>query len=428
MLLQSSASDVQNTLRALAPIAQVSLGEEQQAPRPYAAAKSYLSITQLNFEENSFVRFMRAVQEVGHFEVGELWSLSPMLQLSLLLQISECVRESNDENGTASVVQLGKLFTALDRVRRASWKKVFLQVSWTETILRGDPVDYYRRMDFQSCDHYREAVQQLSLFSDKSEEEVAQRAVNMALAGMSRFPAGTRQSQRYGHVGYYLVDKGRAYLEKEIRYQPQGLAFIRAVLLEAPALFYFLGVEFCIFAILLFILSGIPVGFPFFAATLLFLLPVSEAAVEVINPFILFLLPPRVLPRLDFSEGIPQESLTVVAVPTLLISKVQVQDLVRTLEIRYLGNVDPNLYFGLLTDPPDSSQPFDEKDELVTMCSGLIAELNRKYCKGGNGCFFHLHRHRTFNETEQTWMGWERKRGKLLDFNELLRGGEDRFP
>ena len=104
------------------------------------------------------------------------------------------------------------------------------------------------------------------------------------------------------------------------------------------------------------------------------------------------------------------------------------QHLVRALEIRYLGNVDPNLYFALLTDPPDSDQPFDEKDELAAMCSGMIEELNEKYAKPGTSRFFHLHRNRTFNATDNTWMGWERKRGKLLDFNELLRGGNDRFP
>ncbi len=428
MLLQSAAKDVREAIQDKVPSTQVSTPEQEKCLRSYVAAKSYLSTVQFDFQEDSLCSYMSAAQEAGNFAIGEIWMLNPMLQLSLLLRLGEAVQGSQEQNGDQNSGSIGRLFSALDRVRKAAWKKIFRGLSATDLALCGDPIDAYRHMEFRSCDHYRDAVQQLSRFSDSSEEEVAELAVKMARSGMTRFPAGTRQAQRYGHIGYYLVDKGRAYLEKDIHYRPQGMAFVRAVLLEAPALFYFLGVEFCIFAILLFILSGIPVGFPFAAATLLFFLPVSEAAIEVINPFILFLLPPRILPRLDFSGGIPPEFRTVVAVPTLLISREQIQDLVRTLEIRYLGNCDPNLCFALLTDPPDSSQPFDEKDELVTLCSSLIAELNRKYCKGGDGCFFHLHRYRTFNETEQTWMGWERKRGKLLDFNELLRGGEDRFP
>lgn len=428
LLLQSAASDVLNALSLKSPVAQILVDGGDKTPRAYAAAKAYLSATHANFQDDSFISFIQAIQESGHFEMREIWLLRPMLQLSLLLRLSETARIASEENRSENAVEIENFFTAIDRVRKAPWKELFKSLSATDTILRGDPADAYAHMEFRSCDHYREAVQQLSLFSDLSEEDVARTAVKMANAGMLRFPVGTRQAHRYGHVGYYLVDKGRAFLEKEIQYRPQGFAFVRAILLEAPALFYFLGVEFCIFAILFFILSGIPVGFPFVAATLLFLLPASEAAIEIINPFILFLLPPRVLARLDFSEGIPPECLTVVAVPTLLISKDQIEELVRTLEIRYLGNVDPNLYFALLTDPPDSSRAFDEKDDLVGLCSGLIAGLNRKYGKDGKGSFFHLHRHRTFNETEQTWMGWERKRGKLLDFNELLRRGDDRFP
>src|SRR5271169_5010441 len=44
------------------------------------------------------------------------------------------------------------------------------------------------------------------------------------------------------------------------------------------------------------------------------------------------------------------------------------------------------------------------------------------------GSFFLLHRHRVYNRREQGWMGWERKRGKLLDLNKLLRGEHDSFP
>ena len=397
-------------------------------PASLRGRRDYLDAVQMDFQENSCLAYLQTVEKTGIFEMGEIWLLSSMLQLHILAEVSRIVQKPNAELPADSGERIEKLAATLVRVQKASWKATFQSLSVTEAILCEDPVGAYAKMDFRNCGSYRDAVEELSKYSGKTEDEVARIAVNMARAGLARFPAGSRLAQRHGHVGYYLVDKGRVYLEKEIGYRPQGMAFVRAVLLEAPALFYFLGVEFCIFAILLFILSGISVGVPFVAATLLFLLPVSEAAIEVINPFILFLLPPRVLPRMDFSRGIPEECTTVVAVPTLLISKDQVQDLVRSLEIRYLGNVDPNLYFALLTDPPDSAQAFDEKDELVAFCSNLIEQLNVKYGQNGSGCFFLLHRNRTFNETEQTWMGWERKRGKLLDFNELLRGGQDSFP
>ena len=117
-----------------------------------------------------------------------------------------------------------------------------------------------------------------------------------------------------------------------------------------------------------------------------------------------------------------------VAVPTLLLSEKQVRELVENLEVRFLGNHDPNIHFALLTDLADSREPAREDNPLITLCSDLIRELNDKYASQHMGSFFLFHRHRVYNPREKSWMGWERKRGKLLDLNKLLRGQYDSFP
>ena len=61
------------------------------------------------------------------------------------------------------------------------------------------------------------------------------------------------------------------------------------------------------------------------------------------------------------------------------------------------------------------------------MCANLIEQLNRRYASEGQGTFFLFHRNRTFNSIEKVWMGWERKRGKLLDLNNLLLGKNNNF-
>ena len=58
----------------------------------------------------------------------------------------------------------------------------------------------------------------------------------------------------------------------------------------------------------------------------------------------------------------------------------------------------------------------------------MIQALNAKYAGEGRGSFFLFHRHRAYNASEGIWMAWERKRGKLLDFNKLLLGSSDNFP
>jgi cyclic beta-1,2-glucan synthetase len=427
ILLYSALVGAEDALRGSQYIPQI---QESGAlvPRAYLIVQSYLSATSWEFDKESFLKYAEALQSRQPLEISEIWLLSPMLQLCLLLQIASEIQEIPPEPDQEKRLRVAAYCATLTQIRQADWQTVFSSLSVTESILLADPADAYPAMEFQSRDSYRQAVQELARYSRRSEEEIARLAVDLAREAANAVNPGARDSIRFTHVGYYLVSSGRRLVEKRIRYRPTGAALLRRFLVEVPELYYFLGVEFALFGLMVFFLSAIPGGVPLVAASLLLLLPCSQAALETINQLIRIVVPPRHIPRLDFKKGIPEECSTIVAVPALLISKEQVRHLVRSLEIRYLGNIDANLYFALLTDPPDSATAFDEKDDLAAFCSGLIEDLNRKYPAGGADRFFHLHRNRTFNAIENTWMGWERKRGKLLDLNELILGREDKFP
>jgi len=86
-------------------------------------------------------------------------------------------------------------------------------------------------------------------------------------------------------------------------------------------------------------------------------------AVALVNWLATLLTTPRPLPRMDFSEGIPPESRTLVVVPTMLTSPRDIEDLVESLEVRFLANRDDNLHFGLLTDFRDASEATTPEDE-----------------------------------------------------------------
>ncbi|MCU7856098.1 MAG: DUF3131 domain-containing protein, partial [Candidatus Thiodiazotropha sp. (ex Lucinoma borealis)] len=154
------------------------------------------------------------------------------------------------------------------------------------------------------------------------------------------------------------------------------------------------------------------------------LIGASALAVPLVNLMVTSMLPPRALPRLDFSKGIPDPHRTMVVVPTLLSKPQEVDDLLEVLEIRYLGNRDPNLFFALLTDfrdAPERTQPGD--DALLGYARTALQTLNETYSEDRPCIFYLFHRPREWNAHEQVWMGYERKRGKLEQFNALLRGG-----
>jgi len=159
----------------------------------------------------------------------------------------------------------------------------------------------------------------------------------------------------------------------------------------------------------------------FFAIT--GIIGVSALAVSLVNLLVALVLPPRTLPRLDFSQGIPSLHRTMVIVPTLLSKPQEIDDLSEALEIRYLGNRDPNLFFALLTDfhdAPERTLPGDDG------CSPTHAQLSRPSTRPTARTAVHLlsvSPSRLWNPYERVWMGYERKRGKLEQFNALLRGG-----
>src|SRR5256885_10240859 len=90
------------------------------------------------------------------------------------------------------------------------------------------------------------------------------------------------------------------------------------------------------------------------------------------------------------------------------------------LEIPYVGHADPNLRFSLLTDFSDAArQSMPEDAEYIDIVARGIEELNRRH---GPGHCLLFHRGRMWSESEQRWIGWERKRGKLEQLNQFLIG------
>ena len=394
-------------------------------PRVYAMGAKFLHAVQYKVSQDELILFLQRAQEKSPLQTTELWSLRPLLELAVLERLSEFGRESISGEENTEVV-FRTLFGCLQEIVEFDWDQIFEQVSAVEKILCGDPLDAYRRMDPESRHVYRNAVAELAARSDKSEEEIASAAVEAART--PKWGGTERANHRTSHVGFYLLAEGRFEFRRSIGYRAPFAERLKEAILRWPNTYYFVGMAVLTLAVML-LFAAIPGIRPLrWYEVALFFLPALDCAISTLNLFTTMFVPPRKLSKLDFSEGIPAESKTLVVIPMLLGSEEQLKAAVRDLEVRYLGNRDANLHFALLTDPPDSVQQFDEKDALAEVCSKLIDGLNRKYADGSFGGFYHFHRHRSYNEFEHVWMGWERKRGKLLDLNNLLLGRSDNFP
>jgi len=330
----------------------------------------------------------------------------------------------DSQNQAADQVSVSHSITSLRFLSAMDWKEFVESLSLVEATLLADPAKVYGSMDFATRDRYRHAVEFLARHSQLTEAEIAQRAIQLAADNLRQ--NGSRD--RTAHVGFHLIDKGQPKLARLAKVRWPARTIIERSILRFPLGFYAGGIGvFTLLAALGFMRQSLALevqGWRLCLFTLVFLLCASQLAVALMNWLSTLLVKPSLLPRLDFAAGIPADSRTMVVVPTMLAGAAGVDRLIETLEIHQLANRGEHLHFALLTDFRDAPAEHLPGDEiLLQRARAGIEGLNRKYAAGGNNLFFLFHRPRRWNAGEGVWMGYERKRGKLMEFNELLRGG-----
>src|SRR5579875_3088362 len=402
--------------------------------RVAAIAGAYLNAADGVFDGAAFGGFVQSLQRRGALLADELWEFSTLLKFVLLESLLDISPALFSGRGQALPAAIMTRIRSLREVANTDWECLIEPLIVFDAVLREDPACAYAQMDFESRERYRRRVALVARRSDCSELQVARIAIELAREGEQLPARDPRLQRRRAHVGYYLIDKGFAQLALRTGFHP-GPAFRAREFVRAHGEEFFLdGIQILallLMALILFPIVPVIARFAGLLVTLLLLaIPATQLAVDLVNNTITSFIDPERLPKLDFGNGIPAECTTLVAVPSLLMNEKQVRELVNDLEVRFLANREPNLHFALLTDLPDSvSQPREnDSHPLVDLAAQLIDGLNARYNSPRSGAFILLHRHRIFNARQGVWMGWERKRGKLLDLNKLLAGAFDAFP
>jgi hypothetical protein len=429
--LFSVARALANELGPMASVPHVRLKDEV-VPRVLAIAEVFFEETDYAFSERTFQELCIVFEENTPLEFHEIGALVPALKLVVLEQIAARSSSLLKDPTSAPGQHITALIRTFRDVMQASWEELLESLIPFDVILRQDPVGAFSAMDAESRSVYRERIAGIARYSDRTEMEVAQEALALAQKAHERRFGDKRIELRECHIGYYLISEGTRVLWERVGFHPPAGERLRTFLRRHPDEFLLFGIAILTLVIItaaLWLLTPAATSPQFVLLSMLILLfPSSQAAVQLMNYLTTNLMPVDSLPKLDFSEGIPDDCVTMVAIPTLLLNEKQVHRLVEGLEVRYLGNHDRNIHFAIVSDLSDSDHPAEEDSSLVALCAKLVRELNERYAPKNAGSFFLLHRHRVYNPRERGWMGWERKRGKLLDLNQLLRGQYDSFP
>ena len=411
-------------------------GQEQGLPRIFLVAHGLLQASHLQLSLTTAVQFVRAYQQRSPLKIAELWAFPIMLRLSCFevlvaafgrlfpgvqppFAVSSCATAAV---AIADAECVSRALANLAVISSIQWKDFFDRTSLVEEILSHDPAGVYARMDFDTRDAYRHGIEDLALASGQSELNVAE-----AVLGQCGDQAG---EQARNHVGYWLVGPGRAAFETAVGARPLHVVSIGRALLRHGGGLY--AVSLCLAGLLGLVipalyLAGVEADTTsWLLGVALSLLPASVLSVTFVNWIVTLVVRPRTLPKLDFERQIPADCRAAVVVPVLLASASEVTALLKRLEMHRLANPDPSLQFVLLTDHSDAGQAVVAADEAVerALVQG-IETLNARYKIGdGGGPFRLLHRPRRYNAAQARWMGWERKRGKLEQFNAFVLCGE----
>lgn len=352
-------------------------------------------------------------------ESAVLAPVQAWLERTLRKTLSE-LGQREQTRATRDQLSIGNAFNSLRGLALLDWKECFEELSIVEQALRQDPAGIYPLMDFPTRDMYRRAVEDLHRGSGRPEEEVARITIEMA----SRAGGYATPDEMPNHVGKLLIGDRRRELARLLKctetmrfrclhwtyrhhtavYLAGLLLFSAAIVLALPAL----GLH-------------APTTWVRITLLVLLLLPSSQLALEGMNYLVTRLLPPRTLPKMDYHDsGIPDACRTLVVVPMMLVDHRTIRLETEKLEARFLANRERNLLFALFPDFKDAPQAHCEADSsLLDDITRRVRHLNRKY---GGGLFYLFHRERRWSESEEKFIGWERKRGKLEELNGIIAG------
>ncbi|WEG14527.1 glucoamylase family protein [Pullulanibacillus sp. KACC 23026] len=321
----------------------------------------------------------------------------------------------------------GNLVKSLHTLERLPWRLSFTKISHIEKILLSDPNNDYKRLDIASRDLLRGRVAKIAEQLNIPETLVAQTSIRLAKSRLEDADADqTKLIPREACLSYYLLDPhGTTILRGELSKLARPRRLPHLAIRRQPSLVYFLS--FILLFVGLMLVSGRwttygsgvrPISWLAIFAALF--LPISEWVITILHEVISKCCHPTPLLRYDFSNEVSEDARTIVVMPVIWSSKEEVDDVVNQLLVHYLANRQKNLHFGILADFCDAhSETMPGDGEILSHALDRIDELQQQY---GTDKFFLFHRSRVYNSVDRVYMGWERKRGKLVEFVELLSG------
>lgn len=308
---------------------------------------------------------------------------------------------------------VGRAISSFKMLQALNFREIFEAVNKIDETLMEDYTNEFKYCDYKTKARYRSYIIKLAEKYDLSEVYIAKKAIEC--------------SKKYKkHVGFFLIGDqkyllqealGKSGLSQRLLYKTfvpvrQHLFILTLLMLATIATF------FTYRAInptnVIFKISCVIIAFSFYL----------EVADKIVNFIIRKMVRPKILPRFNFSKGVDSNNKSYIVMPTIISSLDKLDKMIEKMEVTYLANMTPNIYYMLLGDCCAANTKEIKMDkDIVEYARKRLDKLNEKYpTEDGHVRFNFMYRKRVYSKGESSYMGWERKRGGLMQFNWLVLG------
>ena len=306
--------------------------------------------------------------------------LNELLQ-SKNISLKEIINDEYHEKMSNDIL-ISNIFNDLREFTEFNNEDLYEKISKSEKLFLTDSI--YEQMSVESKKLYRQRLVKLAKKYHTTEHEFLSEILD-------------KENADDYHVGFKLFKKPK-YMFRFNFYFAFSL-FLSCIITLLISKYFFVGIKGLSFVLLI--------------------IPVFQLFISIENEILSRVIRPKILPKLDFSEGIPDDYQTMVVIPTIVSDEDKIKKMFDILETFYImNNKTDNLYFTLLGDVKSSSMEEEDYDKDISKYGTKYAkDLNKKY---GKDLFYFIYRKRKYNDKEGEYLGYERKRGALLQFNKIL--------
>lgn len=325
------------------------------------------------------------------------------------IDISDVIKKEHFDIAV-NKVSIGNSITSIKNIQRINFIDIFEQINQVDDILNQDPANVYEIMDYKTKIYYRNVIQEISKKTKISEIYIAKKCLELA----------TNKEGKKSHIGYYLIDKGKkellqSLLNRKIKFATSSQKIKRYLAIKI----IFSLLLSCFLGLYMYVKSS-NILLAVFTVVISYT-PIEIIFIQIIQYILGKVVKPKLIPKLDLRNGVPKESATFVVIPTIVTKAEKLKEMMKKLEVYYLANKSENIYFALLADVSASSKEEEDFDEEISKLGiKFTNKLNQKYPDEVFKKFHFIYRKRKWNDKEECYLGWERKRGLLTEFNEYI--------